>query len=229
MFLYKTRKHYNRARRFRVHVLTTGLALPLVISASYSLQAAACVLIAMTVVTVPMILLASLVGKYIPALVRTPLYALCSMLLLVLLEPMLIKYFPAVLDSLGVYFPIIAVNTLMLYFCEKKSLWGHPLRALATAVLELLGFAAVLGMVAVVRELFGSGMLWGVTIPAVTWKMNALLIPFGGLMVAAFLAAAFRTIGRLTRRILYRSDLRRYNERGYARTEPSVSEEKPLV
>lgn len=213
MFLLKTRKHHNRVRRLpglitENPVLALGLALPFVIAASYSLRAALCVFTGMVVATLPTVLLASLTGSRLPAFIRTPVYALCAMALLLPAEALLTAHFPVILDSLGVYFPVLAVNTLLMHLCEKEELWGHPLAALRRTGLALAGFGAVMGIVACVRELFGAGTLWGMPVSWTSWRIDALLFPFGGLIVIAFLAAGCRAIGRLLRGALYQSDQR---------------------
>lgn len=217
MFLLKTRKHHNRVRRLpglvtENPVLTLGLALPFVIVVSYSLQGALCIFIGMAAATLPTALLASLIGGRLPAFVRTPLWALCAMALLLPVESLLTAYFPVILNSLGVYFPILAVNTLLMHLCDREELWGHPLAALRRTLLALAGFGVVMGVVACIRELFGAGTLWGVPMPWISWRISALLLPFGGLIVIAFLAAGSRALGRRLRGALYQSDQRRLRD-----------------
>lgn len=213
MFLHKTRKHYRSLRRFAGlltdnPVLTLGLALPFVIGATFSLQAAVCVLIGTACSMLPMMLLASLIRGRLPGWACTPIFAIGSMLILIPVGDTLARLFPVTLNSMGIYFPIIAVSTLTLYSCDRRAIRGKPLLALRTALLELAGFAVVILSTACVRELFGNGTLWGVEIPAVSFQIDGLLIPFGGFFVVAFIAAATKYFGRLIRTAQYRADVR---------------------
>lgn len=219
MYLFKTRKHDRHMRRykgiFRTNaVLTMGLALPLAISATFSLQGAVCVIAGMFAATLPVMVLASLVGEKIPVWLRTPVYGLCAVALLIPVQMWLTSLLPVVIDSIGVYFPIIAVNTVMLYRCERVvELHKGVFKTLSDAFRHLLGFALVMIIAASLRELLGNGTLWGIPISGITFKLGGLLIPFGGCIVVAFMAAGAKFFGRLSGAALYRSDLR---QREYA-------------
>lgn len=218
MYLGKTRKFSRRVRRFEGlltenPVLSLGLALPFVISASYSLQAAVCILMGVVAVTLPMTLLAAAVGRRVPQWLLLPICALASGAILIPVQNFAARQFPVVVNSLGVYFPIIAVNTLMIYFCIKAARRGNPLRTLWTVCMHLCGFAAVILPIAAVRELFGNGSFWGLPVPWASFKLGGLLIPFGGCILAGFAAAAGKFFGRLLRGGLYRSDLKNEHDR----------------
>lgn len=191
-------------------VLSLGLALPFAIAATFSLQASFCILTGLVAVTLPLMLLSSLVGRFLPSWLRPLLFSLCAAALLIPLESFLTGLFPTVLNSLGLYFPIIAVNTLMFYHCEKEAELSNPLRALLHALLQLSGLAVILFSCGAIREIFGNGSLWGIPLPSFSYRLGGLLIPFGGCILAAFLAAAAKYFGRLLRVSLYVSDLNRY-------------------
>ncbi|TCL42806.1 Rnf-Nqr domain containing protein [Harryflintia acetispora] len=215
MYLQRTRKHNRLVRRFSGlffdnPVLSLGLALPLAISATNSLQGAFCVMIGMWATTLPVMLFSSLppVRRFLPLWARFPVYVLLAVAILIPVELRLSPIYPVVLNSLGVYFPIIAVNTIMLYRCEHVGVRCGVLHTLIDGVLHLLGFSVVMALLACVRELFGYGSVWGIPVTGITFKLSGLLIPFSGCILLAFLAAGSRYIGRLWRVRNYRADLR---------------------
>ncbi len=217
MYLNKIRQHSRRVHRFSGlltgnPVLSLGLALPFAIASTVSLQAAFCIFVGIAAVTLPMMLLSALAGRFLPTWLRFPLFSLCAAGLLIPLESFLTGLFPVVLNSIGLYFPIIAVNTLLLFHCEKEAERGRPLQALLHALLQLSGLAVVLLLCGAIREAFGNGSLWGISLPFLSYRLGGLLIPFGGCIVAAMLAAAARYLGRLLRISLYRSDLKKYTQ-----------------
>lgn len=232
MRLHRTRKHNRRIHAMEGlftgnPVLSAALALPFVVAASYSLQAAACIIIGIAAVTLPMALIAALLRERLPLWVRVPLYAIGAALLLLPVYSWLSEVFPVVMNSLGVYFPIIAVNTLMMYRCEKAARDTFP-HALKDVVLHLAGFTAVMLLAALLREVFGNGTLWGMPLPFITFKLGGLLIPFAGCILAAFLAAGAKYIGRLWRANIYHKDLR-YADQEEEMDEPAAALERQPV
>lgn len=231
MYLVKLRRHNRRVRRFSGlltgnPVLSFGLAMPFAIAAAFSLQAAFCIFAGIAVVTLPMMLISALVGRFIPSWLRYPLFSLGAAALLIPLEGFLTGLFPAVVNSIGFYFPVISVNTLMLVHCEREAEQGSFPKALLHALLQLGGLLAVLGCCGAIREAFGNGTLWGITLPGLTYRLKGLLIPFGGCIVTAMLAAATKYLGRLLRGSLYLSDLRGYAQGLEA---PELSPEDDLL
>lgn len=215
MYLYKTRKHDRHMRHYEGFirdnsVLTMGLALPFAISATYSLQAAVCVIIGMVVVTLPVMLLSNILGKIMPSWVRIPIYVLIAIGLLIPTQMLLSAAFPTEMSSLGIYFPIIAVNTLMIHRSEKAGVRRTMPAVLLDAVMNLLGFSVVMLLAATLREAFGNGTLWDGSL-GIGFKLSGLLIPFGGCLVVAFMAAGAKFLGRFWRFMLYQSDLRQKN------------------
>lgn len=230
MYLNKIRRYSRRVYRFSGlltgnPVLSFGLALPFAIASTVSLQAAFCIFIGIAAVTLPMMLVSALVGRFLPGWLRPALFSLCAAGLLIPLESFLTGLFPAVLNSLGLYFPIIAVNTLLLLHCEKEAENGSLSQALLHALLQLGGLAVVLLLCGTIREAFGSGTLWGIPLPFLSYRLSGLLIPFGGCIVAALLAAAAKYLGRLLRASLYRSDLKKYAQEIYEKAQDLPEED----
>ena len=92
--------------------------------------------------------------------------------------------------ELGIYLPLIAVNTLLLTRAAAFDAENKPGRALVDALGAGVGYALALALLGLVREALGSGSVWGVSLfggelhPAVL-----LAAPCGGFLVLGALTA----------------------------------------
>lgn len=214
MYLYKTRKHDRHMRHWRglfEHntVLVLGLALPFVICASFSLQAAVSVILGMIACTLPSMALSHPLRRVLPLWLRLPIYTLLAAGILIPLDSLLTRLMPVTQNALGIYFPILAVNTILIYRSEHPQSHRSFLALLKDGVLHIAGFSLVMLMVALVRELFGNGSIWGIPVPFITFKLSGLSIPFAGCILTAFLAAGAKRFGRAIRVYFYKSDVGR--------------------
>jgi electron transport complex protein RnfE len=71
--------------------------------------------------------------------------------------------------TLGPYIPLIIVNCIIICRCEVCASKQGPIAAGADAIGQSLGFAIGLGSIAVVRELLGTGGLFGIPILTAAW------------------------------------------------------------
>ncbi|GAB4366140.1 MAG: electron transport complex subunit E [Spirochaetales bacterium] len=126
-----------------------------------------------------------------------------------LLEILLEAYVPRVRDSLGIYLPLLAVNTFILGTIlpagtsKKIDLYG--------SLLFGLGYLITIGSMGAVREILGSGTLtllsweggtfqYGI-LPPPMQPIRFFVLPAGGLILYGYLKAGFRyLILRLTRK-----------------------------
>ena len=124
-------------------LLSLGLALPLVVIPSYGLTGTTAISAVMLVCFIPTVLIASLLRKKVPQPWRAVLYPLISCLLLIPSRMMVKNVSPLIFDSLGVYFSLICVNSLLIYTVEKVQL-QKPSQALGFALRQWLGATAAL-------------------------------------------------------------------------------------
>lgn len=137
--------------------------------------------------------IASLLLKSVPRWIRIGIYILLGA---AIVSPFMIfieRINAPLFSSLGIYLPIMAVNSLNVLRCERFAVKISPFKALADGITASVGYAAVLLVVGFFRELLGSGTLLGKTIfenPA----MSGLILPFGGFLILGFASAALRTM-----------------------------------
>ena len=133
----------------------------------------------------------SLLRRVIPDGVRIPAY-ITLIAGFVTVVQMLVKAFaPAVDASLGIFLPLIVVNCIILgraeMFASKNRVLPSALDALGMGV----GFTAAMLLMGMIRELFGTGCLFGVTVlPASVFTPILIFIfPAGGFFVFGLLIA----------------------------------------
>ena len=133
----------------------------------------------------------SALRKVIPDQVRIPCY-ITVIAGFVSVVQMLVKAFVPALDaSLGVYLPLIVVNCIILARAEAFASKHTPGYAAMDGLAMGLGFTASLSILGVVRELLGSGTLWGVSVLGEGFQPMLLVVaPCGGFIVLGCVIAA---------------------------------------
>jgi Na+-transporting NADH:ubiquinone oxidoreductase subunit NqrD len=74
--------------------------------------------------------------------------------------------------------------------------------ALVNSVTYSVGFALVMALIALIRELFGNNTIWGIAI-SLPMKISGLQIAFAGFTLVGFLGALFRFIRRAVLWLFY--------------------------
>ena len=178
-------------------VLALGLGVPFAVIATVSMRSAAVLAAAMLCTAVPVFLVASLCARYIPQWLRAVVYSLVSAAALIPLRALLFSLFPAVFDTLGVYYALMALNPAVMIPALSHRVTGEkPGFALLNALCYSLGFALVLFGIALIREPVGSGTIWGhpVEFP---FQLAPAQFPFFGFILLGYFAAVYQFLERL--------------------------------
>ena len=103
----------------------------------------------------------SLVKNLIPDKVRIPAFIVIIASFVTIVELVMHAFVPALFESLGLFIPLIVVNCLILgraeAFASKNSLLDSILDGLGMG----LGFSFALTLLGIVREILGSGAIFG--------------------------------------------------------------------
>lgn len=117
---------------------------------------------AVTFVLICANVLISLLRKVIPNQVRIPVFVLIIATFVTIVRLVMDKLMPDLYASLGLYLPLIVVNCIILAraesFASKNGVFASALDGLFTG----LGFTLALTLMGAVRELLGSGAIFGV-------------------------------------------------------------------
>ena len=128
----------------------------------------------------------SLVAPAVPDKVRIPVYIVVIATFVTVLQLLMQAYVPSVYDTLGLFIPLIVGNCIVLgraeAFANKNSVGASALDGLGVG----LGFTLSLTVIGVVREILGSGSVFG-------WKF----IPGDGILAFVMAPGAFIALGYL--------------------------------
>lgn len=150
--------------------------------------------IAATFVLVGSNLAISLLRKVIPDKVRIPAFVAIIAGFVSVVQMLLQAYLPALNKSLGIYIPLIVVNCIILaraeMFASKNAVLPSVLDGLGMGA----GFTAALILMGSIREIFGNGTLFGLSIPmlqsgGVIEPILILILPPGGFFIFGVLVA----------------------------------------
>lgn len=132
----------------------------------------------------------SLTRRFIPDKVRIPAY-ITIIAGFVTIVQMLVKAFtPDIDQALGIYLPLIVVNCIILGRAEMYASKNKVLPSILDGLGMGVGFTAALLLMGMIRELLGTGCLFGM--PVTTGFMDPVLIfilPPGGFFVFGLLIA----------------------------------------
>ncbi|MFY9116399.1 MAG: electron transport complex subunit E [Bacteroidales bacterium] len=128
----------------------------------------------------------SLLAGLIPSKVRIPAFIVVIAIFVTVVQLVMQAYVPALYQTLGLFIPLIVVNCIVLGRAEAYASKNKPLDSFLDGLGSGLGFTLSLTVLGLVRELLGSGSLFG-------WK----LIPGDAILVFILAPGAFLALGYL--------------------------------
>ncbi|TYP57652.1 electron transport complex subunit RsxE [Thermosediminibacter litoriperuensis] len=153
--------------------------------------------LAATFVLVFSSLLISLLRNFIPAKVRIPCYIIVIATFVTVVDLFMAGYFPAMYRILGLFIPLIVVNCIIMARAEAFASKVTPIRAIADALGMGIGFTWAITLIGAVRELMGSGTVFGYHVlgeNATRWVI--MLLPPGAFLTMGILLGIMNVITR---------------------------------
>ena len=120
--------------------------------------------VAATAVLVFSNLLISLLKSVIPDKVRIPCYIVVIVGLVTVVQMLVQAYAIDLYNALGVFLPLIVVNCFILGRAEMFASKNNPIDSVLDGLGMGMGFTLTLFMMGAIRELLGSGSIFGVTV-----------------------------------------------------------------
>ena len=179
-------------------LVTMGCFLALAVVPVTSLRAGAALSLLLTLVSVPTYVGMSALGRFLKGVWRTVAAPLAAAVLFIPAFFITQAVFPDVGERFGFYLPIIVFDVFFTSRCSTLAPRVRPNWMLVDSVSCCFGLAIVFCLLGCVRELVGSGTIWGITV-YYGETFPALLLPFGGFFALAFLMALSNLLLRLVR------------------------------
>lgn len=145
-------------------VLVQTVGLCSVLAVSGSVTGAIGMSAAVIFVLVMSNLVISLLRNFIPDEVRIPAFIVVVAAFVTIVEMVLNAFAKEVYDVLGIFLPLIVVNCIILARAEGFASKNGPILSILDGVANGLGYAFVIILLAIVREVFGKGVIFGLRI-----------------------------------------------------------------
>ena len=144
--------------------------------------------VAATVVLICSNIFISLLRKIIPDKVRIAAYIVVIATFVTIVEMIVHAFFPELYDMLGVYLALITVNCIILGRAEMYASKNPVLLSALDGVGMGVGFTAAMLLMGMIRELLGTGCLFGVSVlPSFYTPITVFILPAGGFFVFGLL------------------------------------------
>lgn len=145
--------------------------------------------LATTFVLVMSNLVVALVKDFIPDKVRIPAFIVIIATFVTVVEMTMQAYTPDLFDSLGIFIPLIVVNCIVLGRAEAFASKNKPLASTFDGLGMGLGFSFALTVLGTIREVLGSGKVFGLTIFPEHYGMLIFVLAPGAFIALGFLIA----------------------------------------
>lgn len=181
--------------------------------------------LAATAVLICSNLFISLLRKFIPKQVRIAAYIVIISGFVTAVELLMRAYFYDLYQSLGLFIPLIVVNCIILARAEAFASKNKPLPSIIDGAAMGLGFTFALVLLAFVRELLGSGKIFGWSIPGYSENPMVIFVLPAGAFISLGLVIA--VVQKIRNSGADRTRLKEIEEtrKTYAKTEETVEEE----
>ena len=139
----------------------------------------------------------SALRKVIPDGVRMPAYIVIVASFVTIVQFLLQAYLPDLYDSLGIYIPLIVVNCIILGRAEAYASKNPVMPSFFDGLGMGLGFTVGLTAIGIVRELIGSGKIFGFQVmPSAYEPVTIFILAPGAFLVLTLLVALQNRVKR---------------------------------
>ena len=137
----------------------------------------------------------SLLRKFIPDQVRIPAFIVVICTFVTMVQLLMQAFLPALNESLGIFIPLIVVNCIILARAEAFASKNSPLLSAADGLGMGIGFTLALTLIGTIRELIGSGSVFGFNVLGASYEpMLLIVLASGGFLTFGLLLGVFNLI-----------------------------------
>jgi len=145
--------------------------------------------LATTFVLIMSNLFISMFSSFIPDKVKIPSFIVIIAAFVTMVDLIMAGYVPALHEQLGVFIPLIVVNCVVLGRAEAFASKNKLVPSIIDGAGMGLGFAMALTLLGSVRELLGSGKVFGITLFNETYGMLIFVLAPGAFLALGYLIA----------------------------------------
>ncbi|MEG0807689.1 MAG: electron transport complex subunit E [Alistipes sp.] len=136
----------------------------------------------------------SLIKNIVPDKVRIPAFIVVIASFVTIIQMLMQAFVPALYASLGVFIPLIVVNCIILGRAEAFASKNSPLDSMLDGIGCGLGFTLSLTVVGAVREVLGSGAVFGVDLGIANYTPLIFVLAPGAFLVLGYLMVLFNKL-----------------------------------
>lgn len=171
-------------------LLIYGLSVVTAVMTTTSLSSALSVCMALLIMMIPTSATALIIGSKLVPEIRFVIHTLVASISYIPAVMAVRSIFPQATTALTIYLPLLAVNELVVLRADRYAKKRSVSFALADIFGCILSFTITMLFIAFIRELLGSGTLFGYKIMEQT--SPEVLLPFMGFIISGFTAALFK-------------------------------------
>lgn len=138
----------------------------------------------------------SLLRHHTPRSIRMMVQTLIIAAYVIVVDIVLKAYLPDISRQLGPYVGLIITNCIIMGRCEAFAQSNPPLLSFLDGMVSGLGYTAVLLVIAFIRELMGSGSLFGYPVLGDWWpRWTIMVMPPSAFFILAIIIWSVRAFG----------------------------------
>ncbi len=141
-------------------------------------------------------LVISLIKNIIPDKVRIPAFIVVIASFVTVIQMLMQAFVPALYAALGVFIPLIVVNCIILGRAEAFASKNSPLDSVLDGIGIGLGFTLSLTVIGAVRELLGSGAIFGINLGFSSITPLVFILAPGGFLTLGYLMVLFNKLAK---------------------------------
>lgn len=134
-------------------------------------------------------LVVAMIRKVTPDEIRIPIFIIIISTFVTIADYVMQAYYPVLYQALGVFVPLIVVNCIILGRAEAFAYKNPILNSVLDGVGMSVGFTLALCSIGVIRELLGSGSVFGIQLLRETIAATIMILPPGAFITIGFIIA----------------------------------------
>lgn len=174
-------------------VLSAGMIISPVIICTTSFRDSLALVYAFSVITFLSDVLAYFIPKKFPYALRVICISAISSLFYVPVRELTMMIYPQSVERIGIYFPLIAVNSLIVYQTQNRFLKLGFRELIGNLVFYILGFDVVMLVSGALRELIAYGTINN-KVMNISMTIEGAGLPFGGFIILGIMCGIYRKI-----------------------------------